>query len=303
MKKSIAIIAALLCLFLCGCPRQAPAESLPETSVSTQPSLNVPQSVLKVHFIDVGHADCILLECDNSFALVDGGNAEDGKLIVEYLKKQGVQKLNLVVGTHPHEDHIGGLPTVMDHFPVSNVWFSATPYTNHVVRSFLSSAEAQDEPVQQVQPGQVFHLGRTTITVLGPVKTDYEDVNDLSLVLMVQFGETRFLLTGDMEQIAETDLLDSGADVKADVLKVGHHGSYSSTGYRFLWNVMPKYAVIFCEKNNEYGHPHDGPMSRLRDAEVEVFRTDRMSHIVAVSDGKNITFSWANQQNTLSNAA
>lgn len=303
MKKITAAVLLLLCIFLCGCPQKAPIATSPESSLPTQPSINIAQGVLRVHFIDVGQADCILLECDNSFALVDGGNAEDGDLVVEYLEEQGVQKLNLVVGTHPHEDHIGGLPTVMDHFPVSNVWFSAIPYTNHIVRSFLNSAKAQDENVQQVQPGQVFYLGRTTITVLGPVRTNYEDVNDLSIVLMIQFGDTRFLLTGDMERIAEIDLLDSGADVKADVLKVGHHGSYSSTSYRFLWNVMPAYAVISCGRNNDYGHPHDEPMSRLRDAEVEVFRTDHMSHIVAISDGENITFSWANQENERSNAA
>ena len=208
-----------------------------------------------------------------------------------------------MVATHPHEDHIGGLPHVMTHFPVKNIWFSAQPYVNGTVRSFLNAAKSQHKEVVEASPGFVFNLGRATITVLGPVRTDYEDVNDISLVLMVQFGDTRFLLTGDMESIAETHLVESGVSLKADVLKVGHHGSYSSTSYRFLREVMPTYGVISCGLNNEYGHPHDDPMSRLRDAEVIIYRTDLMSHIVAVSDGKDITFTYANEAAELPNAA
>ena len=153
---------------------------------------------------------------------------------------------------------------------------------------------AQGVPLHVPEVGEVFELGDATITVLGPVKDKYEDLNDTSIVLMVQYGDIRFLFTGDMEMIAETDLLDSGADVKADVLKVGHHGSYSSTGYRLLREVAPTYAVISVGGNNDYGHPHQEPMSRLRDAEVTIYRTDKMYDIVAVTDGEEIRFSWEN---------
>lgn len=249
---------------------------------------------LQVHFIDVGQADCALIECNNAFALIDAGFADTGNQVVEYLAQQGVQRLNLVVGTHPHGDHIGGLPAVLKAYPADNIWFSAIPFVNSTVNDFLYAAKAQSKEVQQPQPGQTFQLGDATITVLGPVHTNYEDVNDISLVLMIQLGEIRFLFTGDMEQIAETDLLNSGADLRADVLKVGHHGSYSSTGYLFLRTVAPTFAVISCGRANEYGHPHSEPMSRLRDAEVIIFRTDKMYNIVAVTDGENITFTWDN---------
>ena len=293
MKKLTALLL-LLCVLLTGCqlellfPTEAPF---------------VGDGKLNVHFIDVGQADSILLECDGEFALVDGGNVADGDLVIDYLEAQNVQKLRLVVGTHPHEDHIGGLADVLDHFPVENLWFSAHPNTNKTIRNFLDAADRQDLDIVEGKPGMQFALGRATITVLGPVRTDYEDVNNLSLVLMVQFGANRFLLTGDMERVAENDLIESGADLRADVLKVGHHGSSTSTGYRFLREVMPTYGIISCGQDNDYGHPHEEPLSRLEDAEVVVFRTDLVSHIVATSDGRNITITYATEDSSLPNAA
>ena len=315
MKKLLAVL--LLLALLTGCttntpaPETAPAPTAPTTSTSpssapitqhtqsgTIPDATVAtlpeEEGLTVHFIDVGQADCALIECDGEYMLIDAGYYENGIDVVEYLFDLGVEELDLMVGTHPHGDHIGGLPVVLDYFDTERIWFSAMPYTNGTVSTFLSAARRHDVEVEQPQVGDTYQLGSALVTMLGPVKTDYEDVNDISLVLRVDYGDTRFLFTGDMEAIAETDLLDSGADVKADVLKVGHHGSYSSTSYRFLREVAPTYAVISCGAGNEYGHPHDEPMSRLRDAEVIIYRTDRMYDIVAFSDGEEITFTWGN---------
>lgn len=306
MKKLTAILLLLALLTGCSFTPPAPTDaSIPTGSTaapteaptegSTAATFPRGTETLTVHFIDVGQADCALLECNNSFALIDGGNAADGPQVVEYLESQGVQRLNLVVGTHPHEDHIGGLADVLDAYPADNIWSGPITYTNSIVYSFLDGAKDQGKEVVKPQPGQTFNLGGALITVLGPVRTDYEDVNDLSLVLMVQFGETRFLFTGDMERIAELDLIDSGADLKADVLKVGHHGSYSSTSYPFLREVMPTYAVISVGAANEYGHPHEDPMSRLEDAEVIIYRTDKMFTVTAETDGEDIIFTWGNK--------
>ena len=318
MKKLTALF--LIFLLLAGCAVKTPAATeapeateIPEvTEATAAPAQTEPTEAtekekptystgalaegaetMTVHFIDVGQADSMLIECGNAYALIDAGYPESGEIIVDYLAQLGVQRLNLVVGTHPHGDHIGGMPTVLNSYPADNIWFSAIPYTNAYVNDFLYAANKHGG-IQQPQPGQTFALGSATITVLGPVHTNYEDVNDISLVLMVQFGEKRFLFTGDMEQIAETDLVNSGADLRADVLKVGHHGSYSSTGYLFLRTVAPTFAVITCGRANEYGHPHSEPMSRLRDAEVTIFRTDKMYNIVVTTDGENISFTWDN---------
>lgn len=288
LKKIIAVL--LVALLLTGCTITI------DFPVSTPAATDSGDGLapLTVHFIDVGQADCALLECGGEYALIDGGNRADGDDVVEYLTEQGVEELALMVGTHPHEDHIGGLPDVLEAFPVEYIWFSHVPYENSIINSFQNWAAIRDVPIIEPPVDYVFTLGDATIRVLGPVKTDYEDVNDLSLVLRVDHGQRSFLFTGDMERIAEIDLIESGADVKADVLKVGHHGSYSSTCYRFLREVAPAYAVISVGAGNDYGHPHEDPLSRLEDADVTIYRTDTMYTVVASSDGENITFTWDN---------
>ena len=306
MRKYLAILLALL--LLTGCtvnspaqpaettlPSQAIAETAPpETApAETQP----PKEGLVVHFIDVGQADGMLLECDGKTMLIDGGYADQAHKVLDYLNKQGIESLDLVVGTHPHGDHIGAIPAVLYAFPTAEVWSGVIPYNNETVVNFRSAVAEVGLSIHHPQLGETYELGGALVTVLGPVKSYYEDVNDLSLVLMVEYGETRFLFTGDMEMLAEDDMLDywgEDFDFTADVLKVGHHGSYSSTGYRLLRSVMPTYGVISVGGNNDYGHPHDDPMSRLRDAEVTIFRTDKMYSIVAVSDGVDIEFTWDN---------
>lgn len=304
MKRIIALL--LLLLLLTGCTTAAPAATVPATEPTAAPTETVvlplpteeptepAREGLTVHFIDVGQADGFLLECDGEYAIIDGGYPEGGEKMVEYMTELGVEELELVVGTHMHGDHIGGLPLILDTYPTETVWSRPITFVNDYVRNFRDAVARQRIPLHVPEVGEVFELGDATITVLGPVKDQYEDLNDTSIVLMVQYGDIRFLFTGDMEMIAETDLLDSGADVKADVLKVGHHGSYSSTGYRLLREVAPTYAVISVGGNNEYRHPHVDPLSRLRDAEVIVYRTDKMYDIVAYTDGTEIEFTWDN---------
>lgn len=316
MKRIIALL--LLLLLLAGCTANPPAETtvptteavettVPTTEATeeTVPEETEPASILdpdakkfSVHFIDVGQADCMLLECNGKYAMIDGGYDTTGHVVVEYLQKLGVPEIELMVGTHPHGDHIGGLPEVLANFPVKNVWSGPITYSNDYVKSFRAGVVAQRLTIQFPQPGDTFQLDDALITVLGPVKKYYEDTNDLSLVLMVEFGDTKFLFTGDMEQLAEDDMLDywgEEMDFHADVLKVGHHGSYSSTHYRFLRAVLPTYGVICVGGNNEYGHPHKDPISRLKDAEVQIYRTDKMYDIVCTSDGVDIEFVWENQ--------
>jgi len=286
MKRFFAFLLALM-LLLSGCGTQPSNPTVPSNTAPTQPAVT-----MTVHYIDVGQADSILLECDGEYMLIDGGNVPDGNDVVEYLLDVGVEELEAVVATHAHEDHVGGLSDVLRTFPTEAVYAPTRTYSSACFDQFVYYTDQQDLTIQIPQPGDTIDLGDATVTVLGPVKS-YADTNNTSIVLLAQFMENRFLFTGDMEIRAETDMLDFGADVKADVLKVGHHGSDTSTGYRFLREVAPTYAVISVGEGNTYQHPHEAPMSRLEDAEVTVYRTDELGTIVAVSDGKNITFSWS----------
>ena len=292
MKKKLFALILALSVLLCGC-----AEILP-------PEPTVSGKGLTVQFIDVGQADCALLSCDGEYLLIDGGNRDDSQLVVSFLEQQGVQELAAVVCTHAHEDHVGGLPAVLAVYPTKAVYAPTKTYSSNIFDKFVYYTDQQGLDITIPSPGDRFSLGQAEVTVLGPVKS-YAETNNTSIVLMVTYGETAFLFTGDMETDAENDMLDYWEDRvnwQADVLKVGHHGSNTSTGYRFLNAVNPEYGVISVGKGNDYGHPHKEPLSRLRQAGVTILRTDELGAIQAVSDGKEVTFTWANQSAAPENA-
>ncbi len=289
MKQKVFALLLALVLLLSGCVvyvEEAPQE--------TEQGLG---EYLIVHYIDVGQADSILLESSNEFILIDGGNRDDGDLVVTYLEEQGVKELNAVICTHAHEDHVGGLPSVLAVYPTAAVYAPTNTYSSNIFDKFLYYTDQQGLEITIPSPGDMLTLGEAELTVLGPVKS-YPDANNTSIVIKAAYGDTSFLFTGDMEKEAESDMLDYwGTEMEwhADVLKVGHHGSDTSSGYRFLNEVMPTYGVIPVGENNDYGHPHREPMDRLRQAGVIALRTDKLGHIVAWSDGERVEFTWEHQ--------
>lgn len=282
-KFSVLLLLLALLLTLTGCPPQDDPE--PQDS-----------GYLKIHYIDVGQADCALIECNGEYVLIDGGNVADSQLVVSYLQKQGITELLAVICSHAHEDHVGGLPGVLAVFRTYHVYAPTRTYSSNCFDDFVYYTDQQGLEITIPEPGEYLSFGGATMTVLGPVDT-YPDPNNTSIVVMVEYGTTRFLFTGDMETDAENDMLDywgEGFNWNADVLKAGHHGSNTSSGYRFLYETAPKYAVISVGQGNSYGHPHQEPLSRFHDADVTVYRTDEMGTILATSDGTNITFTWEN---------
>lgn len=243
---------------------------------------------LEVHFIDVGQADSALVLCDGKSMLIDGGNVDDSSLIYSYLKKEEITALDVVVATHAHEDHVGGLSGALSFADVETVYCPVTDYDSKAFSDFKKQVEKRNCEITVPKPDTEFELGKATVKILAC--NAGEETNDTSIVLKVCFGNTSFLFTGDAEREAEKWLLDSGCDLKSTVLKVGHHGSANSTTYPFLREVMPEYAVISVGKNNDYGHPTDDALSRLRDAEAEVLRTDLLGDIVFTSNGEEVTY-------------
>lgn len=271
-------------------PDETTAETTPKQEVELPPLVD--GSYFEAHFIDVGQADCMLIICDGQAMLIDAGNPDDDDIIIDYLAEHNVKHLSYVVATHPHSDHYGAFTSVLRHVTADTVY---SPFATTDVSGFNKFINyvtyTMRNRVIVPEVGHQFTLGSARVTVLGPLRTDYEDINSTSIVLRVEYGELAFLFTGDMEGEAELELVESGANLKADVIKVGHHGSYSSSWYQFLRAVQPTYGVITCGRNNEYGHPHESVLSRYRDADVKLYRTDMQGHIVCKStDGKTLTF-------------
>lgn len=273
-------------------PEETPAAT-PEPSEAPEPTpTEAPEnSTFSVRFLDVGQADAALVECDGHYMLIDGGNKEDANLVYSVLKKDGVPKLDIVVGTHAHEDHIGGLPGAFNYTTADLTLCPVTSYDSKAFSDFAKYADQQGGGIVVPSVGDTYDLGSATVAVLGV--NGGTDTNDTSIVLKVTYGETSFLFTGDAEREAEQAILNSGADLSATVLKVGHHGSDTSTSYPFLREIMPEYAVISVGKGNSYGHPTEDALSRLRDAGVTTYRTDLQGDIVCTSDGKTVAFSVA----------
>ena len=298
MKKLISLFL-ILSLLLCGCTVEIVLG--PEETV--RPSVGS-DNTLTVHYIDVGQADCILIECGGAFMLIDGGNRDDGQKVISYLQSCGVEELEAVVCTHAHEDHVGGLPAVLAVYPTAQVYAPTKTYSSKVFDDFLYYVDQQRLEITIPSPGTRFalygdeQLGGAEVTFLGPVKS-YAETNDTSIVTRVEFYNHTFLFTGDMEVAAENDMLDYWGDAQewdVDVLKVGHHGSSTSSGYRFIYETDPEYAIVSCGKDNSYGHPHRETVKLFQDADIPMLRTDELGTILAVSDGFDITITWENQQ-------
>lgn len=242
-----------------------------------------------VHFIDVGQADASLVICDGKTMLIDGGNRADSSLIATYLKKQNIDFLDYVICTHAHEDHVGGLSGALATVKAGCVYAPKTTSDSKAYTNFTQKVREQGLTIQHPSPGTTLSLGSSNVMFLGPITEDTDELNNTSIVLKITYGSTSFLFTGDAERDEEQDIINAGYDLSADVLKVGHHGSHSSTSYVFLREVMPKYAIISVGKDNSYGHPTDEVLSRLHDADATVYRTDILGDIIVTSDGSTVT--------------
>lgn len=243
--------------------------------------------------LDVGQGESVLIQTGEQNILIDAAERPEAPGIISYLGGCGVKKLDLVIATHPHADHIGGMADVLKEIPADEIVMpKLTPDmvpTTASYRNLLQVVKEKGVKATYARPGKSYDIGGgAVLEVLGPA-AEYDDLNDWSVVSRITYGSTSFLVTGDAEKRAELDILDTGARVSADVLVLGHHGSSTSSCDEFLDAVGPGRAAVTCGLDNDYGHPHRETVERLDDRGIRYFRTDLQGTIVFESDGKNIT--------------
>lgn len=247
---------------------------------------------LAVHFIDVGQGDSEFIQFpDGQTMLIDAGESDAGETVVSYLQLLGVSSIDFVVATHPHSDHIGGLPAVFDAFEIEKVYMPDAVSSSYTFETLLDKIEAEGCETAEAKAGVTAvsdNENDLTAYFTAPVSDEYDDLNNYSAVLRLEYKEKSFLFTGDAETLVEKEMLSNGID-KADVLKVGHHGSKTSSSAEFLKQVSPQYAVFEVGQDNSYGHPHSEVLERYEKFGVEILRTDLMGTIIISTDGLDIT--------------
>ncbi len=302
------VIGAILLLWACGSPAPSPTsrpsmteQSSPTPAASASgapgapaPALTNAPAQLQVHFINVGQGDAILIDYGTDEVLIDGGEASPG--VVPYLRKYVDGDLEAMVATHPHEDHIGGLIDVLQSFQVDNIYWNGETATTKVYGDFMALAKAEPKAsLQQLQRGDTINVDGLAFAVLNPPGPSFKETNDNSIVLKLNYGGTRFLFEGDAQQEAESSMLAAGLNMAADILKVGHHGSRSSSSMPFLKAVSPQIAVYMAGINNSYGHPHAETLVALNQVGAQIYGTDIHGTIVVATDGQKYTLTTEKQ--------
>lgn len=289
LKKYRVLLALILVIILTlsGCGSSiSPSKNANSSSTSSESR----KSALKVHYIDVGQGDSILIQVNGKNLLIDAGtNASENK-VISYLDKQKVKKLDYIVATHPHEDHIGSMDAVIKKYDIGEIYAPKKTSTTKTYENMVNAIKSKKLKITAAKAGLTLDLGKDVrCEMFSPISDIYENDNNYSVVIKITFGNTSFLFTGDAEKLNEKEMLSKNYNLSADVLKLGHHGSHSSSSKEFLDKVNPKIAIISCGKDNDYGHPHKETMTELKKRNLKVYRTDIDGDIILTSDGKNIT--------------
>ncbi|HBI7169068.1 TPA: MBL fold metallo-hydrolase, partial [Clostridium perfringens] len=281
-KKILAIISTVTVLSFAGCGAQK-NNNISKSSAESE------YSGMSVTYLNVGQGDSELIQVNGINMLIDAGTNAGANDLVKDLKNRGIKTIDIAIATHPHEDHIGGMDEVLENFDVKSFYAPKVAHTTKTYENMLKAVKNEGLKIQQIKEGTKIDLGKDTeVQVYSPVKSQYEELNNYSPVMKISYGQNSFMFTGDAESLVEKEILNENKDLKADVLKLGHHGSHSSTSEEFLKAVNPSIAVVSCAKDNKYGHPHKETMSNLKKAGITVYETFRDGDITISSNGKKL---------------
>lgn len=291
-KKTIALLLSMTWIFLTSCE----IEFVDENTTTTDNGIGE----VVVSFLDVGQGDSILIQSSECNVLIDGGEKGNAPYIEKCLDENNINSLDYIIGTHPHSDHIGALPTIINDCNVECVILpetddSDTP-TTKIYESLLTAIYNKGLKITPAKVGTTYDLGNATLEIIAPNSEDYSDLNDYSIVSILTHGDNKFLFTGDASDKSESEMIENNLLEDVDVLKVGHHGSDTASSQEFIEVIQPEYAVISCGEGNKYNHPHEKTLDTLQSVmpKVEVYRTDLDGTIEMVSNGVDIDITYEN---------
>lgn len=294
--KSLIIVIILFLSTIVGCQSwntisdsDYPFDYQSGTQTLTEAQPLILDGILEMHVIDVSQGDCLFfLLPNNKTMLIDAGNTKYGIFVTEYIQRLDVSKIDYLILTHPHADHVGGMAAVVNNFAIDAIYITEIENPINAYRRFMEAVSDKEIPLLYAKSGiPLFEEDGLSAHFVAPV-TQTKDDNNMSAVLYLTYGNTSFLLMGDAEKESENAILSAEFNIKADVLKVGHHGSATSTTAAFVEKVSPKYAVISCGEGNGYGHPKPETLATLNHYGIDIFRTDESGTLVFKSDGKEI---------------
>lgn len=249
------------------------------------------EGLIKIHYLDIGQGDATYINIGNFDILIDAGSKSEKEKLIEQLEELNIDDFEMVIATHPHEDHIGGMEAIFERYNVKEFYMPKVIHTSKVFENMINAVDNEGIKVKIIKEGMDFDLGNGAyIEVYAPIYEAYSNLNDYSPVMKLTFGENAFMFTGDAEIPVELEVVKKyGSYLKADVLKFGHHGSSTSSAKEFIQAVNPKYGVISSGVNNMYGHPHREVLALIDEYDIEAYRTDIDGQITLISDGNTIT--------------
>lgn len=250
---------------------------------------NVENERIKISYIDVGQGDSELIQVNNKNLLIDAGPSQNTDKLISFLKSQKIRKLDYVIATHPHEDHIGGMPAIIKKYPIDKFYAPKIIANTQFFENMVTALKDKDMKIYPAKSGMSIDLGKNTkCNIIAPNNNKYENLNDYSIVLVISYKNCKFLFTGDAENLSEEEILNNNYDISCNVLKIGHHGSKTSSSDEFLDKTRANIAVISCGKDNDYGHPNKTTLEKLKRHNIKIYRTDLEGNIILTSNGNSI---------------